>query len=127
MRFDHERLDAYRAAVTFLAWAPSALEGLPARRNFLGDQLMRAATSIPLNIAEGAGEHSRAEKARFYRIARRSAAECAAILDALRVLGFAESEQLSTGRELLERIVSMLVVLCQKLERPGTGTGTGTE
>jgi len=39
----------------------------------------RAATSVPLNIAEGAGEYSGAEKSRFYRIAKRSATECAGI------------------------------------------------
>jgi len=34
-----------------------------------------------LNIAEGAGESSPNEKVRFYRMARRSAIECAGILD----------------------------------------------
>ena len=64
--------------------------------------------SICLNTAEGAGEFSPAEKARFYRIARRSATECAASLDICRVLGLSEEAVLSTGEEKLRRIVAML-------------------
>lgn len=36
---------------------------------------------MPLNITEGAGEYSKSEKERFYRMARRSATECTAIFD----------------------------------------------
>ena len=85
--------------------------------------------SICLNLAEGAGEFSPAEKVRFYRIARRSATECAAVLDVCGKLGLANEERQRVGRELLIRIVSMLV----RMSRPsgaghvsGTGTGTGT-
>ena len=53
------------------------------RDRHLLDQLLRAASSVCLNIAEGAGEYSRDEKIRFYRIARRSAWECAAAVDLL--------------------------------------------
>ena len=79
--FDHERLDVYAVAIDFVVLANEVVERLPRGRGYLADQLQRAATSIPRNIAEGAGEYSGAEKARFYRIARRSGTECAAILD----------------------------------------------
>ena len=49
----------------------------------LRDQYHRATTSICLNVAEGAGEFARNEKARFYRMALRSTTECSAILDIL--------------------------------------------
>ena len=81
MRFDHERLDVYRLALEFVAIANDLVESFPHGRAYLPDQLQRAATSVPLNVAEGAGEHSKRDKARFYRMARRSATECAAILD----------------------------------------------
>ena len=64
-----------------------------------------------MNIAEGAGEYSPADKARFYRMAKRSATECAAILDVCRRLRLVDDARCSTGRELLLRIVSMLVGL----------------
>ena len=52
-------------------------------RRDLASQLRRASASIVLNVAEGADEIAPPEKSRFFRIARRSGAECAAILDLL--------------------------------------------
>ena len=80
-QFDHEKLDVYQIAVEWVALAQDVAEALPRGEGNLADQLQRAAASITLNIAEGAGEFSAAEKARFYRIAKRSATECAAVLD----------------------------------------------
>ena len=129
--FDHERLDVYQAAIDFVVLANDLAEQLPRGRGYLADQLQRASTSIPLNVAEGAGEFSPAEKARFYRIARRSATECAAILDVCRKLGLADEECHGVGRELLVRVVSMLVRMSRRsgvgnVSGTGAGTGTGT-
>lgn len=62
-----------------------------------------------LNIAEGAGEFSRDEKRRFYRIARRSATEAAAILHIVQRRRHADEHRTGEARELLARVVSMLV------------------
>ncbi len=77
MYFDFEKLDVYQVTLDFVATADDVTEKLPRGRRYLKDQLRRAANSIAANIAEGVGEYSPAEKARFYRIARRSAVECA--------------------------------------------------
>lgn len=122
--FDHERRDVYRAAIEFLGFADDIVERLPRGRTHLGDQLQRAATSIPLNIAEGAGEFSVNDKRRFYRMALRSLTECAAILVVCRTLRPAEEATLASGRDLLVRIVSMLTRMAKPSES-GTGTGTG--
>ena len=106
--FDHERLDVYKAAIEFVALADDVVERLPRGRHYLADQLQRAATSIALNIAEGAGEYAPAEKVRFYRMARRSGTECAAVFDVCSRLQLSEAHRLSEGRTLLLRIVSML-------------------
>jgi len=78
----NERLIAYRLALEFHArLTPLArARGLASLR----DQLLRAADSIVLNIAEGAGRTSRDDKRRFYDIALGSLTECAAVLDCLR-------------------------------------------
>ena len=73
-------VEIHRAAVDFERSSRRIIALLPCSSH-LADQLHRAATSIPLNIAEGAGEFSPKDKARFYRIALRSATESAAILD----------------------------------------------
>ncbi|HEY7677249.1 MAG TPA: four helix bundle protein, partial [Candidatus Methylomirabilis sp.] len=91
-------------------------------------QIQRAATSIPLNIAEGAGEYSRRDKARFYRFALRSATESSALLDVCRRLKLGDGSVLSEGREPLLRIVSMVTKMVRRGgDGSGTGTGTGTE
>ena len=95
---------------------------------YLADQLQRAATSIPLNIAEGAGEYSRKDKARFYRMSLRSATECAALLDVCRRLKVLEEQLFFAGRDLLVRIVAMLTKMVLNLvQEPGTGSGSGSE
>ena len=110
-QFEHERLDVYQAAIEFLALADTMAGNLPRGRSYLADQLRRAASSISFNIAEGAGEFSTLDKARFYRMARRSATESAAILDACRVLALADEASSQSGRGLLLRIVAMLTAM----------------
>ncbi len=47
----------------------------------LKDQLMRAASSIALNLAEGDARRTTADRLRFFNIAFGSLKECQAILD----------------------------------------------
>jgi four helix bundle protein len=114
MRFDHEKLDAYQVGLDFVVLADSLASSLPRGRTHLADQLHRAATSICLNIAEGAGEFSIADKLRFYRMAKRSATECAAILDVLARLAEGEPARIRDGRQLLIRVVSILTKMAQR-------------
>lgn len=69
--------------------------------------------SIPLNIAEGYGKRSAAERCRYYDIARGSAHECGAVYDASRILGVVDEQAFIQGKTLLVRIVSMLVRMTQ--------------
>ena len=124
--FDHEKLDVYKVAIDFVAVADDVVKQLPRGRAYLADQLRRSAVSIPLNIAEGAGEFSRDDKRRFYRIALRSATESAAILDVCLRLQLGDEERLVTGRDLLLRIVAMLTRMTKVAAEPGTGSGTGS-
>ena len=66
------------------------------------------------NIAEGAGEYSMDEKVRFYRMAKRSATECSAILNVCQRLELVDEKHYALGRELLIRIVSMLIKMALK-------------
>jgi four helix bundle protein len=111
--FEHEKLDVYQAAIELVILIEVVIEGLPRGRAYLADQLQRAGTSVPLNIAEGAGEYSGNEKIRFYRMARRSATECAGIFDICWRLQIIEELNHSRGRELLIRIVAMLTKMAK--------------
>ena len=120
--FPHERLDVYQASIEFLALSEEIASSLPKGRAYV----VRASLSISLNVAEGAGEFAQADKARFYRMARRSGTECVAILDACRILKLTADAELVRGRDLLHRVVSMLTAMVLRLSEPGTGTGTNT-
>ncbi len=111
--FDHEKLDVYRESIAFCGWAGELLATVNARAA-VKDQLDRASTSVPLNIAEGNGKFSDHDRARFLEIARRSALECAACLDVMVIRGFVPQAQIQSPKEQLSRIVKMLMGMLRK-------------
>ncbi len=108
-----QKLDVYRCAIDFLALSTALVQDLPKGHGPLAEQLRRAALSIPLNIGEAAGRGSDADCARHYAIARGSAMECAAIVDAIDVIAELGEERRRRARELLGRIVAMLTKMCR--------------
>lgn len=95
-----------------VAFAEFAEKAKPARGNaVLRDQLERASTAIPFNIAEGACKLSFADKRRFYDIARGSAGECAAIIENMFLRQVISKADYVHGRRLLLRLVQMLTKL----------------
>ncbi len=114
--FDHERLDVYRLSIDYVAFSFVNAKGLGGIHRHARDQWLRAAQSIPLNIAEGNGKQSLKDKNRFFEIARGSALECAAIHDVLRVCDAIDDELNCRGKSDLKRIVSMLTRLIQRTQ-----------
>jgi len=110
---DHERLDVYQCAIQFVAAALNVVQQFPPGYAQLADQLRRAAFSIPLNIAEGAGKVTARDRCRFHAIARGSAMECGAIVDIAALLDVIAKDQLTDAKNLLVRIVSMLSKMCR--------------
>ena len=109
---DHEKLDVYQRAIQFFALASKLVAALPRGHSNLADQMKRASLSIPLNIAEGAGKLSGPEKRRFYSIARGSAMECGAILDAINALDLVCEPEIDGAKRELVTIVRMLSKMC---------------
>src|ERR1700677_3481205 len=91
--FDHEKLEVYRDAIAFVAWLSVLLEET-VRAGDVRDQLDRASTSIPLNIAEGNGKYTPKDRCRFFDIAHGSSLECAGGLDILVAKTRLTSEQI---------------------------------
>lgn len=106
-QFDHEKLQVHQRSLSFVAWVTELLEACPARTAVAG-QLDRAATSILLNIAEGNGRHTSADRCRFFDVARGSALECAAALDVLVAKKLQAVEGVAAGKQMLVEVVSML-------------------
>ena len=108
--FDHEKLRVYQESLAFASWAETILERAK-KSSPLHDQLDRARISILLNIAEGNGRFTAADRCRFFDTARGSALECAACLDLLAIKDVIDAKELAQGKATLEKIVSMLVGL----------------
>lgn len=107
---DHDRLDVYQASLSFIGWLEPLLRRIP-KSLAVSNQLDRASTSIPLNIAEGNGKFTKPDRCRFFDIARGSAFECAAALDVLVAKGLVTEQDVQSGKEHIARIVSMLIGL----------------
>ena len=104
----YQKLDVYRCAIQALALSARISNEIPKGYGVLSDQLRREATSISLNIAEGSGRPSAADAARFYGMARGSAMECAAVLDACGAIGTGDEALRGEAMALFVRIVEML-------------------
>ncbi len=111
--FDHEKLDVYRESINFCGWVGEFLASISAKAA-AKDQLDRASTSMPLNIAEGNGKFSNSDRARFLEIARGSALECAASLDGLAVRKLIATERIVPAKKQLVRIVNMLMGMLKR-------------
>jgi four helix bundle protein len=112
--FDHEKLTVYEVSLAFNEWVGELLPSIEAKAA-AKDQLDRAATSIPLNIAEENGKFSRRDRARFFDIARGSALEAAASLDVLVSRKLTARTQVIPAKDQLVQIVNMLMGLLKRL------------
>ena len=111
--FDHEKLEVYRESISFIAWLSALLES-SIKIGDVKDQLDRASTSIPLNIAEENGKYLPKDRCRFFDIAHGSALECAAGLDILVAKSKSTLTQIRPGKESLQKIVRMLMGLIKR-------------
>lgn len=108
--FDHEKLKAYQRAIDFVAWVTPVIEGLEKSRA-VREQLDRASTSVPLNIAEGNAKFSMKDRCRYLDIADGSAVECAAALDVLVAQNRLQAAEVLEGKVILHEVVSLIVGL----------------
>src|SRR5438552_2036515 len=111
--FDHEKLDVYQQSIAFCGWAGDIVATISVK-TAAKDQLDRASTSIPLNIAEGNGKFSANDRARFLEIARGSALECAACLDVLVKRKLINADEVGSAKVQLAGIVRMLIGLLKR-------------
>src|SRR4051812_8365658 len=92
--------DSYQLALRFHELAAS----LKVPR-YLRDQLLRASSSVALNIAEGSGKLTLKDQQRFYAIALGSLRESQAVLDLAKFKG-------SEAAQLADRLGGCLWRLC---------------
>ncbi len=79
--FDFEKLEVYQKSKELNREILKFIKENKQIDPYLRDQLKRASISIVINIAEGSGKFSKAEKRNFYTISRSSIYECVSLLE----------------------------------------------
>ncbi len=108
-RKDITSLDTFDVYCVSLQACRACTAIAPSLNAILRDQLLRASSSVVLNVAEGFGSSSRGVRRRHYEIARGSATESIAVLDLAAALG--SGEALDDARMLFTRVAMMLAKL----------------
>lgn len=112
--FLFEKLRIYQQALAF-AEQVSTLTGSFARRNwYLADQLNRASLSIALNIAEGNGRRTEADRRNFFILTRGSAHECVPLLELCRRKGLITDPAHTELKHSVETMAKMLSGLIER-------------
>ena len=108
--FSHEKLNVYQKSLEFVQFVSEVIKDKKHTVPVV-DQLDRASTSIPLNIAEGNGKYTSKDKCRFFDNAKGSVLESSACLDIMLTKDFITSDEVHKGKNLLNEIFSMLIGL----------------
>ena len=117
----HKDLNVWRLAMRLAKDIYRLVERFPAKEEYrLTSQLVRAAISIPANIAEGNSRGSRKDYAHFISIARGSAAELETLLQLARDVGLAPADSFSDVMEKTEEVGRMLNALRRSLTNPAS-------
>lgn len=122
MTYKFEKLEVYQLALDYLDLIYVLADSLPRSEEYnLRSQIIRAATSIVLNIAEGSTSQSDPEQSRFLGVALRSFIEtvaCQRIIDRRK---YAEVMQLEKAHECCQKLFAKIQAMRRSLERQTTG------
>ena len=114
--FKFEELQVYQKALDFVDCAYTMADKFPDSELYnLSSQFKRASVSIPLNIAEGAGD-SNPQFNRFLQIAIDSVKECVVCSTIARRQGFIETAEDNENRKKLAELSKMITALQKYLK-----------
>jgi len=99
--------DTFEVALLLVRALRGPIEVVARRDPALADQLRRAASSVPLNIAEGRRRAGK-DRAHHYRVAAGSAGEVAAALRIAEAWGHLDADAIAEPLTLCDRILAML-------------------
>ncbi len=117
--FPHRDLDVYKRASHAITLLARITGSIPSRDSWLARQIRRAGGSILLNLGEGCGEHSAFEKARFFRISRRSAFEVGDGLQLVKIYTKPNTHLVDETDAELVHVTAMLTKLAMRWEEEG--------
>jgi four helix bundle protein len=109
-------LKVWQRAMTLVVDIYRLTQSFPSSEQFgLTSQLRRAATSIPLNISEGAGSGYNPEFVRFLRVALRSCYEVMTAVEIAQRLTYCTPQQAAQINQEADEIAAMLTGLIKSL------------
>ena len=112
--FDFRNLEVYQKSKSFHLQCLGVMRENKLER-FVNDQLGRASFSVVLNIAEGSGKFSKADRRNFYVVSRASLFECIAVLDILRDRAIIESSNFDAMVDAADELSRMLFAMIRNL------------
>ena len=110
--FDHENLRAYTSALALVKWITDEAPK-PACSSDLLSKLDRASTSVILNIAEGNGRLSDADKVKFFKTAAKANKQITALLD----IAYHRTQGREKGQDLVNTTGKCLTGLIKSKEK----------
>ena len=113
-RFQHHKLDVYRAARRMARQCKVLYERVPRGYRSFADQLLRSAGQTQLLIAEGANRYTAGQKRQRFTEARGEAGEVAAAVELLMDLELIGAPEGAEVMELADRICAMLTQLIKR-------------
>jgi len=99
-------LTAYRKAIEAAGLAIELVQRVPAPLKSLADQVIRSASSVPANLAEGHGRNGR-DRTHHWRIAYASAKEVDCHLRLLCITGAVHRGKATTASQLFDEVRAM--------------------
>jgi four helix bundle protein len=112
--FDFQKLEVYKKAKDFYKECKIIIQSNKLDK-YVIDQLGRASFSVPLNIAEGSGKFSKADRRNYFTTARASVFECAAVIDILSDERKLSQEQVASFNKMAEEISRILYAMIKNL------------
>jgi len=112
--FEFQNLEVYKKAKVFHGECRKLMVGRKLD-NYVKDQLGRASFSIVLNIAEGSGKFSKADRRNYFVTSRGSVFECVAILDILNGEEVICNEEFEIYLEMADELSRMLFAMIKNL------------
>jgi len=109
MSFRFEQFETWKRAVEFANAMFDIADALPQKHQFsLGEQLRRAALSVPTNLAEGSGRNSSKEERYLYGVAKGSLYEVVSLLVMIGKRGHLSREVYRGHYEEADEIAAMI-------------------
>ena len=118
MSYKFEKLEIYQMPLTYLDLVYDLADKLPRAEEYnLRTQLIRAGTSIVLNIAEGSTTQSDPEQSRFLSMALRSFIETVACQHIVMRRKYVDPGQMREIDELGEKLFAKIQAMYKSLDR----------